>query len=58
VDPNFAEPHNALGQLLEAEGRLDEARAEYAKAVELQSNHEDARAALKRLGGVASTKGP
>jgi tetratricopeptide (TPR) repeat protein len=58
VDPGFAEPHNALGQLLEATGRLDEAKAEYAKAVELQSNHEDAKAALKRLGGVATTKSP
>ena len=43
VDPTFAEPHNALGQLLEAAKRKDEAKAEYAKAVELQPNHEDAR---------------
>jgi Flp pilus assembly protein TadD len=58
VDPNFAEPHNALGQLLEAAKRIDEAKAAYAKAVELQSNHEDAKTALKRLGGVAATPAP
>jgi tetratricopeptide (TPR) repeat protein len=58
VDPSFAEPHNALGQLLEAAKRIDEAKAEYAKAVELQSNHEDAKSALKRLGGVATSPKP
>ncbi|MFY0573229.1 tetratricopeptide repeat protein [Cystobacter fuscus] len=49
MDPAFGEPHYALGQLLEASGKLVEAKAEYEKAAELQKDHPDAAAAAKRL---------
>ena len=37
LDPNHAEAHNNLGAMLHAFGRLDEAAAEYRRAIELQT---------------------
>jgi len=49
VDPNFAEPHYALGQLYEAQHKLGDAQSEYQRAASIQTDHPDAAAAAKRL---------
>jgi tetratricopeptide (TPR) repeat protein len=50
VDPQFAAAYFSLGELHEADGRRDEARAAYAAAAAL--DHVEAREALKRLDGA------
>jgi len=54
VDPNFAEPHYALGQLYEAQHKMSEAQAEYQRAASIQRDHPDAAAAAKRLASKPS----
>jgi len=53
VDPSAAEPHYALGQLYEAQKKLQDARGEYDRAVALQKDHVDAVAAVKRLSAAS-----
>jgi Tfp pilus assembly protein PilF len=48
-DPGAAEPHYALGQLYEAQGKKKEALAEYQRAASLQKDHPFAADAAKRI---------
>jgi tetratricopeptide (TPR) repeat protein len=53
-DPSSPEIHNNLGRTLANAGKLDEAEAEFGKALELNPNDADA---LMNLGSVASLRG-
>jgi predicted Zn-dependent protease len=57
-DPGAAEPHYALGQLYEAEGKKKEALAEYQKAATLQKDHPYAAEAAKRIASQTATPQP
>jgi tetratricopeptide (TPR) repeat protein len=52
TDPNFAEPHYALGQLYEDQRRQEDALREYSRALAIQPDHADAAAGVKRLKAV------
>ena len=49
LDPFYAAPHNDLGILLEAAGRLEEAEHSYQRALELDPTYVDAHANLAML---------
>lgn len=51
-DPMRPETHYLLGMLYERQGRLNEAAAEYQRALELDPNHTAARMRLQRLRGL------
>jgi tetratricopeptide (TPR) repeat protein len=48
-EPSFAYAHFRLGQVFEKMGRLDAAKQEYSAALQVDPNHKDAKAALKKL---------
>jgi tetratricopeptide (TPR) repeat protein len=48
--PTLASAHFRLGNVLEHQGAMERARAEYAAALRLEPGHKDARKAIKRLG--------
>ncbi|MGA9520526.1 MAG: hypothetical protein WBV82_03630, partial [Myxococcaceae bacterium] len=62
LDPNFGEPHFALGQLYEHQKMFAEAKKEYELAASLPKDHPDAAKAAKRmeqqLGGAAAAPSP
>ncbi len=49
LDPSYATPHNDIGILFEAQGRLDEAERAYLKALELDPGYLEAHANLGLL---------
>jgi hypothetical protein len=56
LDPSFVDPVWNGARLLESAGRLDEARAKYARVLELAPGHGPARSALGRLGAGAKPR--
>jgi tetratricopeptide (TPR) repeat protein len=50
-EPPLAAAHWRLGMVLEKQGRMDQARAEYRAALALDPKHKESREALKRIGG-------
>jgi Flp pilus assembly protein TadD len=50
IKPGYVSAHYGLGRTLEEQGRKDEARAEYKRALELDPSYTDAQTALDRIG--------
>ena len=57
LKPKVAQGHNTLGEALLAHGRTDDARREFAEALRLQPDFEEAQANLARVSGPASGRG-